>query len=203
MPTKARSRRRLPGAAIPADLPGFTPAQRRTLCDAAGLGDAPPGRRRALLDAVHRELARYHSTTSTGAIAPGVARHRAEIGELLRAAEALLRAFGDLDPETAAVLTDGPGGVETTAWARDLHGLWDRLLALDRQIEAQERLHTAPRRDPGDETLARLIDAYRTHSGRGGDLLTFLRHSCACVSLPLPRTDEKLIAVISRLPTIA
>jgi hypothetical protein len=196
MPTKAPRRRR-PAIKPPApDLPVFTSSFEQALCEAAGLATDSRARRRALLDAVRVELTGYLSTRR-GGDHPGASR-RAVIGELMRAAEALLRALGDVDAETAAVLTDGPAGVDTAAWAADLHRLWDRLVLLDRRLEAQE----APHHDRDRIVLARLIEIYRSQAAVG-DLLTFLRHACGAVSLALPKTDEKLIAVISQLPTLA
>jgi hypothetical protein len=202
MSTIPRSRRRSPRKAAAGPL-ALTPAFERILCESAGLSAAPAGRRAALVRAVRGELASYRAATICDAHTPGTAGQRAAISELLRAAEALLRAFGDLDPKTAAVLTDGRDGIDTVAWARDLHGLWNRLLALDRQFEAHERLRSAPRRELDRTTLGRLVEAYTAHAGSGGDLLTFLRHACETVSLSLPPTDEKLISVISKLPTLA
>jgi hypothetical protein len=197
MPTSAPQRRRSTVKPPALDLPAFTPSFERTLCQAAGLPEGSRGLRRALVDAVRAELSAYRASAKRDGGRP-VASQRAAISELMRAAEALLRALGDVDPHTAAVLTEGPAGVDTTAWAGDLHRLWDRLVLLDRRFEAQE----VPRRELDRVTLARLIDIYRSRGGNG-DLLTFLRHTCGCVSLRLPTTDEKLIAIISQLPTLA
>jgi hypothetical protein len=197
MPTKAPRPRR-PAITPPAPaLPSTTPSFEQALCEAAGLSACSRARQRALLRAVRAELACFE----VPARRDGGRRHpsqRAAISELMRAAEALLRALGDVDPETAAVLTDGPAGVDTVAWAADLHRLWDRLVMLDRRLEAQE----APRRDRERALLARLIEVYQSHGG-AGDLLAFLRRACGAASLALPKTDERLIAMISQLPTLA
>ncbi len=204
MPAKSPRRRRPPVGAGTVDLPEFTPALERALCQAAGLAPGPSKGRGALVHAVRVELCGYRASTVITASQPGTARRRAGISELMRAAEALLRALGDVEPETAAMLTDGPGGIDMRAWAKDLHELWDRLVLLDRQLEAREdSFRAAPRREVERATLGRLIDVYRTHGANGGDLLTFLREACACVSLPLPKTDEKLIGLISQIPTLA
>lgn len=203
MPTPApRPRRTRARAPAPAS-PRLTPAFSRALCDAAGLADAPVGRRRALLAAVRAQLARYDASARQGEARAIPAVQRAAIGELMRAAEALLRAFGDIDPATAPVLTDGPGGIDTAAWSRDLHGLWDRLIEVDRRFDARQHSPGASLPDPATATVAGLIEVYKAHAGTGGDLLMFLRQSCAYVSLPLPKTDQKLITLIARLPTLA
>lgn len=198
-PRRRRSVQRTPATRVP----GFTPAFQSSLAGSVGLAAAPAARRRAFLEAVRRELSSYHASTFRQAGTSGTSGQRAAISELLRAAEALLRALGDMDERTAAVLTGGPDGIDTAAWARDLHGLWNKLLVLDRQHEAQEHLRAATRHELERVALAGLTDAYRVHAGKGGDLLAFLRQACACVSLPLPPTDEKLIAMISALPTLA